>query len=124
MCNLFELSKLQLEGSLALEAMVLKVKGSSHDRTRLCAWSKHMRACENSIPLHPKVQALGNFQLDSCSSRTNLEKKFAFPEEKKLIKKKKHENWPYKFHLSNSAFRPCSLRLRGAIQNLFLYFFF
>lgn len=44
MCNLFELSKLQLEGSLASEAMVLKVKGSSHGRTRLCAWIKHMRA--------------------------------------------------------------------------------
>lgn len=41
---MFELSKLQLEGSLASEAMVLKVKGSSHGRTRVGAWSKHMRA--------------------------------------------------------------------------------
>lgn len=41
---MFELSKLQLEGSLASAAMVLKVKGSSHGRTRVGAWSKHMRA--------------------------------------------------------------------------------
>lgn len=44
LCSLVELSKLQLEGSLASEATALKVKGSSHGRTRVGAWSKHMRA--------------------------------------------------------------------------------